>query len=295
MKKRYLLFTAILAIFFFGIGYPKVYAEELDRIENMTVTVDPRMTDASLDIQYEITWKVLDSTTEGPLTWVRIGTPNEYFDNATALSDNIEKIDSYSGSYVRIDFKRPYEAGESLTFKYSIHQRFVYKLSGSKCKFEFTPAWFTDSKVDNLTIRWNADSVKKSNHKAREGNYLIWNKKNLEKGEKLKAKITYKKSAFPTVTSQVNRATLNRFGNNFYWIVLIVSTIAIIVVAYKYMDGGKESYYGHRGFYYNGRWNDGPMFVGRRMCSPYFLRWRRIWRGIWWRRWRLRLRLCRKR
>ncbi len=29
-----------------------------------------------LDITYDIEWKVLDSTTEGPLTWVQIGTPN---------------------------------------------------------------------------------------------------------------------------------------------------------------------------------------------------------------------------
>ena len=34
------------------------------------------MEDGSLDITYDIEWKVLDSTTEGPLTWVQIGTPN---------------------------------------------------------------------------------------------------------------------------------------------------------------------------------------------------------------------------
>ena len=74
MKKIYFLFSIIFVILFLGVFQSTTYAVDLDQIENMTVTIDPRMNDASLDIQYEITWKVLNSTIEGPLTWVQIGT-----------------------------------------------------------------------------------------------------------------------------------------------------------------------------------------------------------------------------
>jgi len=219
------------------------YAVDLDEIENFVVTVDPRMNDSSLDIQYEITWKVLDSTTEGPLTWVQIGTPNSSFDNPTAISDNIQKISKYNGSYVKVIFKKAYKAGESVTFKYSIHQPNMCKVSGNICKFEFTPAWFTDIKVDNLTIKWNADKVKKSDNKSQEDNYLVWNKKNMKKGEKLTAKIEYNKSAF----SAIKTTKTNTSISNMVWIVSI--TFIVIAILAAFLGGGGGGYYGHSGFY----------------------------------------------
>lgn len=222
MKKRYLLYSFLFVIFFLRIFHSTTYAVDLDQIENMMVTVDPRMNDASLDIQYEITWKVLDSTTEGPLTWVQIGTPNSSFDNPTAITDNIKSIKKYNGNYVRIDFKNSYKAGESVTFRYIIHQPNMCTVSGNKCKFEFTPAWFTDIKVDNLTIRWNADSVEKSDHKSQEDNYLVWNKKNMRKGEKLTAKIEYPKSAFSAINTRVTTKNRGLGGIIVFIVVLII-------------------------------------------------------------------------
>lgn len=84
----------------------KSYAADLDRIVNYNVTVEPRMNDGTLDITYAITWKVLDSTTEGPLEWVQIGTPNENFDTITALSNNIRSITKYNGPFVKIVFNK---------------------------------------------------------------------------------------------------------------------------------------------------------------------------------------------
>ena len=182
MKKQYFLFCYVLA-FCFLMGINTSYAADLDRITNYVVTVDPRMNDGTLDITYEITWKVLDSTTEGPLSWVTIGTPNEYFNTPTALSNNISKISKYSSSYVKITFDKEYYAGEEITFKYSIHQSNMYELSGSKCEYKFTPAWFTNARVDSMKIKWNLDGVKKNNSNSIEDNYLIWNiKRKLRSG-----------------------------------------------------------------------------------------------------------------
>lgn len=60
----------------------KTYAaeEDLDEILNYEITVDVNE-DGTLDMTYQIDWKVLDSTSKGPLTWVMIGIPNEHYKN----------------------------------------------------------------------------------------------------------------------------------------------------------------------------------------------------------------------
>lgn len=245
MKKRYILFSIILMLLVLIGLNTKVQAADLDRINNFTVTVDPRMNDGTLDIIYEVEWLVLDSTTEGPLTWVKIGTPNPNFDTIQALSSNIKRINQFSDSYVRIDFNRSYNAGETVKFKYSIHQSRMYKLSGSKCRYEFTPAWFTDAEVGKITVKWNADRVKTSNTKTKEDNYLVWTQDNLAKGEKIKVKVEYPKTAFTSVTESGQRAG----GGSSTMILLsvIIFVMAIIMIFIGTIGGG--GYYGHRGFY----------------------------------------------
>lgn len=251
MKKKYILFILMFIFFIILAINTKSYATDLDRIVNYNVTVEPRMNDGTLDITYEITWKVLDSTTEGPLEWVQIGTPNENFDNITALSTNIKSIAKYNGPYVKIVFNKKYYAGEQVTFKYKIHQSYMYKISWGKCKYSFTPAWFTDAKVDNMTIKWNKDSVKSNNAKTKEDNYLVWKKTDMAKGEKLTAKIQYKKEAFGYLDSykqyrSFSSGSYTNGGYNSYSILVLLFMIIIIVFA---SIGGGGGYYGHRGFY----------------------------------------------
>lgn len=255
MKKKYILFILMFIFFIILAIDTKSYATDLDRIVNYNVTIEPRMNDGTLDITYEITWKVLDSTTEGPLEWVQIGTPNENFDNITALSTNIRSIGNYNGSFVKIIFNKKYYAGEQVTFKYKIHQSDMYKISGEKCEYLFTPAWFTDAKVDNMTIKWNKDSVKSNNAKTEEDNYLVWKKTNMSKGEKLTAKIQYKKEAFGNLDSykQVKSMSNNIDAS----IIIVIFGIVIIIISLSFSGGG--GYYGHRGFYgrYYGRYHGG--------------------------------------
>ena len=230
MKKKYLLYIILIAFLAILTLNTKCFAANLDEIVNYIVTVEPRMNDGSLDITYEITWKVLDSTTEGPLTWVQIGTPNSNFDAPTALTKNIKSIRAYSGSYVRIDFDKAYYAGQSITFKYKIHQSYMYIISGSKCNYAFTPAWFTNARVDSLTVLWNADQVKSSNSSSKEDNYLIWNKTNMSNGAKLNTKVEYNKSAFSSLNE--NKQSSNFDTNNYYsQIRSFISVLIIIVVA----------------------------------------------------------------
>lgn len=265
MKKK-LLFTILFAIFaIILMGSSKCYAQDLDRITDYIVTVDPRMNDGTLDITYEIAWKVLDSTSEGPLEWVQIGTPNENFDTSTALTSNIKSISKYSGSYVKIVFDRKYYAGEEIRFKYRIHQSYMYNISWGKCKYSFTPAWFTDAKVDRLTIKWNQDQVKSSSSKSsKEENYLVWKKFNLNKGEKYTINIKYDKSAFSglseTKQSKYANKSSSRSIEDTVNIIFFVVFIAIFILSIFFGGRGGGGYYGHRGFYGGG-------FYGGRMCT----------------------------
>lgn len=249
MKKRCMLISIIfIVLLILGLN-TKCFATDLDRIVNYEVTVDPRMNDGSLDITYKVTWKVLDSTTEGPLTWVQIGTANENFDNLVAHTDNIKSVRKYNGSYVRIDFKKAYYAGQEITFKYSLHQSYMYKITMfSNCNYSFTPAWFTDAEVENMTIKWNADQVKSSNKLMTKDNYLLWNKKNMSKGSKLTAKVKYKKSAFTALNSSKQRTNVKQSSGG-SWVSLIFVTICIVLIISALVRSGGGSYYRHGGFY----------------------------------------------
>ena len=83
MKKILLMaMIAFCAVVFAG--------KPLDEIQSYEINVVPRE-DATLDMRYKISWKVLDSTTEGPLTWVKVGVPNGHLDTINPLSGNIKK------------------------------------------------------------------------------------------------------------------------------------------------------------------------------------------------------------
>ena len=89
-------------------------AADLDEILNYTITVDVNE-DATLQMVYHIDWKVLDSDSEGPLEWVKIGVPNLHHSDMNGLSSAVRRISGMSESgetYARIDLDRAYYAGE---------------------------------------------------------------------------------------------------------------------------------------------------------------------------------------
>ena len=267
MKRKILL---LFVLFLVGICLfieNKTFAvTDLDEIESYIVTVNPRTTDGTLDIIYELDWKVLDSSTEGPLTWVQIGTPNENFDKAVGLTDNIKSISKYNGSYVKIEFTRSYYAGEVAHFRYSIHQSYMYELDGNKVTYDFTPAWFTDAKIVQMQVRWNASDVTKSDNSTKDGNYLVWSKSNMSKGEKLSISVEYDESSFTALdankqSSNLKSSIFSEFRNYMYIFIIVFVVVIYLLSLFTYGGG----YYGHRGFYYGGFLGGPPR--GRRMCT----------------------------
>ena len=173
---------------------------DLDEILDYRITVDVNA-DATCTMVYHVDWKVLDSTSDGPLSWVKIGIPNKHYVSMEPLSDTIKSI-SYSssgGSYVRVDLDRNYHAGEVASFDFKLVQDYMYQVgrdNQGEAVYEFTPGWFDDIKVDNLQVRWNGDKVERIAPAAlQDGGYYTWNA-SLRKGQRFTVTVGYPDNAF---------------------------------------------------------------------------------------------------
>lgn len=173
-----------------------VNAAELDRITDYRIKVD-MLEDGSMSMEYTIQWSVL-SNSGGPLTWVKIGIPNNDADQIEALSPNIKKARYYTeggGDYIRVDFNTSYRAGDSFTFKFSFVQHNMFEESGSRCYYNFTPGWFDEIKVSQYTIYWNADNVIEADTAALIDGYYVWTG-SLGFGQRTHTRVVYSSDAY---------------------------------------------------------------------------------------------------
>lgn len=215
MKNRKILISFLL--FFALILISNVcMAKDLDRINEYTITIDPRA-NGTLDMNYHLEWEVLDSESEGPLEWIKIGIPNANVSGITAISNNIKKISYYQdkGDYIRIDFKESYKQGSIIDIDFKFDQAYMYTLSSGYCNYNFIPGWFPDIYVKNLTIKWNADDVSTYSPKAKVSRgYYVWST-SLAKGRTYSIDVSYPEGTFKTSKSmQASNATITSSYNN---------------------------------------------------------------------------------
>ena len=130
---------------------PAAYAQDLDRIESYDVDVTPDTQDGSLRIQVTLEWTVL---AEGPVSWVKIGVPNGSIREETALTDNIDRL-SFDNSYMYVYFDRDYNDGETFRFSYSWVQEYMYALESDTVSYDYTPGWFDEARVGQMTLTWH--------------------------------------------------------------------------------------------------------------------------------------------
>ena len=238
ITKRFflLVFCFLSFLVILSAAAKKTYAaeEELDEILNYEITVDVNE-DGTLDMTYKIDWKVLDSTSKGPLTWVMIGIPNEHYKSYEALSDTIDSMyytTENDGDHLHIDFDRKYLEGEVVSFSFKLEQDYMYRMNflrEGETVYEFTPGWFDDIQVDHLTIRWNKDKAASwsPDCQTKDG-YLTWETP-LEKGEKYQVQIVYPNNAF-SFDENKDIVKYNRRQTIFYVIeIVLVIGFAILV------------------------------------------------------------------
>ena len=254
-----------------------VQAGDLDEIEQYKVEVAPRE-DGSLDMTYTIAWRVLDSTSEGPLTWVKIGIPNRWISSLHAESDSIQSIyyydDNGSGDYVRIDLNDKYKAGATVVMKFSFVQYSMYRQSDlpGYYIYEFTPGWFDETRVDSLEIDWKSDQVYQCSKGGKKvGNQYVWSA-SLADGERFPMSVYYAKNAFHYETGEQELAKMQHSQEELEkrergiskdvmlvcYVVVPCAALVLIVLCFRRI-GKKDTYNLNRGM--------GHVYVGSQHIS----------------------------
>lgn len=198
-KFRFLLLTLV---FSFAILFNKTdaQAKKLDEILTYSIIAEVN-DDATVTLTYHIDWKVLDSSSEGPLEWVKIGIPNNKYKSYRALSNTISKIAPLSsgGSWMRIDFDRKYYKDEVVSFDFEVVQDYIYQMNYSnegETVYQFTAGWFDNIDVDNFAILWKADKALTWYPQAEVNNgYIMW-LSSLSPSEKFNVEVTYPNDAY---------------------------------------------------------------------------------------------------
>lgn len=259
MKNKKIIFSFIVFLLF--IIFSNIcMAKDLDKIDKYHISVDPR-NDGSLDMTYYLEWRVLDSESEGPLEWVEIGIPNSNVDAIKAISSNIKSARYYKdgGDYIRIDFKKPYYAGEIIIFSFSFHQEYMYDINGELAEYKFIPGWFNNIDVDEIMVSWKATDVKSaSSKKINSDNYYVW-KDSLKKGKKMTVDVSYSRYTRNfDVEKQIGAANISNSYNKNSSIksenVLII--IFVVITIFIYFMFFPTGYRSHRGYGYGYRYND---------------------------------------
>lgn len=236
-KIKYYLSLVIFAVLMVVLPV-SVQAKPLDEILNYEITADVN-DDATVTLLYNISWKVLDSKSEGPLNWVKIGVPNSHVLEYTPLTSNISKMstDNSGGNYIRVYFDRDYYKDEVVDFSFRIIQdnMYLYNPENGYADYTFTPGWFDDITVDNFTLRWNADKVDRFTPECINDNgYHTWNK-SLNPGEKFTIKETYPGDAYPFIVFEQEEDNSYEFSEhgpvaNFFFVILCIIVLFFMVV-----------------------------------------------------------------
>lgn len=124
---------------------------DYDYIDRYDVTAAPNVDDGSLTITVDLTWTALEELPYGQE--LKIGVPNGSVRDEEALTDNIERL-SFDNSYMYVYLDRAYRQGETFTFSYRWVQEYMYTLSGNTVTFDYTPGWFDEARVGEMTLKW---------------------------------------------------------------------------------------------------------------------------------------------
>jgi len=254
MKKLFkLIFLTLICLVFVGIYQtPKTYCKDLDMINYYEVTVDPVKSDGSLDVHMNISWTVLDDTSEGPLSWVKIGIPNRYVRNIKALSHNIEKIYYYSesGSFIRVDFDREYKANQTIVFEFSFNVYRMYHINENNVYFNYAPGYFDNIRVTKATLWWNTKGVgeiESQNFTIEDGYYKYSSQ--LSYGQTIGIGVYYPKDYFTTLDEELQYTDAYMTKEDIAAMVIIISIIAIVIVGLIAIAiSAQDPYMSNRGF-----------------------------------------------
>ena len=216
-------------------------AKPLDEILLYDITADV-LDDATVDLTFNISWKVLDSTSEGPLEWVQIGLPNSHYGEIEALSDTISRVSTKSsgGYYAVIYFDRKYYKDEVVNFSFKVNTDYLYQVypEEERVEYTYTPGWFDGITVDQFVLRWNCDKVDKFEPSGCiiDGGYNVWTA-SLAPNEKFTIEMSYPIDAYGFDLSvheekddSWDYSEHSFIGNAFFTILCIIVFVLIVAL-----------------------------------------------------------------
>lgn len=265
-------FCSLFAFLPFGVKTARAYGGEIDRILSFDVYAEPNA-DATVNMRYEIEWKVLDDEQEGALEWVKIGVPNKYVYDLSCGGDvkSVEYL-ADSGAFIRADLRKSFYKNQVANIVFSFRQERLFTLGGDgkTVEFGFYPGWFDEIRVDRLTVHWKkveGESVIFSDG-SDEGDYRVWTKNNLVEGERLSpCKIKYSRATFANLDESKDYSdSYLRFVDVLPGVITVAFFVGIIVAVLIINANADGGYSAHRGFYGRGyaRYNRVFFFFPRR-------------------------------
>ena len=243
----------LIAMFVMCMPIQVLAVTPLDEIQDYTIQVDMR-SDGTMDIAYHVEWKVLNDTSDGPLSWVKIGIPNKNVDEIKAHTDNIKTIEynkQDGRTYVYIYFDRDYHKNEIIKFDFSIHQSHMYVIDQEDhmLRYSFTPGWFDEIEVKSITVKWNKENVLKTGGEPTlDGDYYVWSG-SLGFGEKLNTSVYYNLDVFEvSEDGQVQEDESDGIDGAAVVLIIIVVILFILLLIYLFGDDdyGSSSGFGGR-------------------------------------------------
>lgn len=226
MKKIISLLFITIIFLSFIVAIPKetkAYGD-LDYIELYEIYVDPVKEDGSLDIRFNIEWRVLDSISDGPLTWVKIGIPNKFVRDLVIISSSIDDMYYYSdsGSYIRLDLDRSYNAGELVHLEFKYNQYRMYQVFGDTILYDYNPGYFEDIKVKECNLYWNKSGVKNIWQSYEELNdYYKWST-SLSYSEVIKVDVNYDISYFNKIDEKLDYSDSYMVTKDYLFMIFVI-------------------------------------------------------------------------
>jgi hypothetical protein len=198
--------------------------------------------DGTVEIEYYQKWLV----TSGHIPWITIGTANRnYRIDQSKNKGNIKSIYSYSSSGwsgIRIDLDKDYLPDETFEVGFTLIQSKLFYADKENYRLDFTPGWYDRAVTEKLTVIIHIfapiDQVKVFPRNARiEGEQIMWEVANLDRGRKFPISISFPKSIMPqanTSALKVKKGIIDKIINWFVflrlWLVLVVIFFAIIII-----------------------------------------------------------------
>ena len=241
MKKKLFALLFLLALLAALAAPALADSGPTDEILNYEITADV-LDDGTVLLQYHIDWKVLRDDI-GALEWISVGIPNDEYVRFTWYKDDgIADINfsDENGSSLRIDFDRAYHAGETVSIDFKLEQDYMYQMNlfqEGQTAYVFTPGWFDEIAVDNLTIRWNnADTMSWSPDCLVKDGYNTWTT-SLAPGETFTVRVNYPNDAREFSDSKAIYQPDDRSGSAAYADdedtgAMVIGCIGVLVLAY---------------------------------------------------------------